>query len=194
MPQRNLQTGLAANDGLGTPLRGAFAMIYDDVAELYASGAALSGRVNTISGNLQTQIYNSGVTANLVSGNLQTQIHNSGTALDSRLDAIEALSGNFAQYATYRAVGSVSATVLQSDHGNGIIMTNGATSLVGVPAGLTMPFVTQIIQGGTGQVLISGNGAVVNSYGSLTGTAGQYAGATLVETGTNAFILFGVLA
>ncbi len=107
----------------------------------------------------------------------------------------DAQTGNFIAHANYRIITGTLGSVTGTDKGNGIITVNGAITLVAVPSGLALPFSTQIIQGGTGQAIISGSaGVTISSYGTLTGIAGQFGTAALIATGSNAYILVGALS
>jgi len=84
-------------------------------------------------------------------------------------------------------------TLLASDNGKVITLTNAGSITVTVPAGLAVGFSAQIIQGGAGTVTFSASGTTVNSFGSLVTTAGQYAAVSIVAPAADTFILAGNL-
>jgi len=86
-------------------------------------------------------------------------------------------------------------TILASHHGKRIWFTNAATVNITVPAGLPAYFECELVQKGTGQLVVAaGSGATLNSYSGWLKSAGQWAGATLANTGgTDTFALIGQL-
>lgn len=84
-------------------------------------------------------------------------------------------------------------TLQATDNGKVITCTNAGAITVNVPSGLGAGFTCQVIQGGAGIVTFAASGTTVNSFGSLTSTAGQYASASLIATASNVFILAGNL-
>jgi len=83
-----------------------------------------------------------------------------------------------------------------SDSDNGTVIVTTATSAINVtvPSSLSASFSCLIVQGGTGQLTFVVSGTTINSYNSLTKTAGRYAAASLVRVAANTFILSGQLA
>jgi hypothetical protein len=81
-----------------------------------------------------------------------------------------------------------------SDQGAVLVTTATSAINVTVPSGLPAGFSCIVIQGNTGQLTFVASGTTVNSYNTLTKTAGRYASATLVQTASNSFILAGNLA
>lgn len=84
-------------------------------------------------------------------------------------------------------------TLLSTDNGKIVTLTNASAITVTVPSGLAVGFTCQCIQGGAGTVTFSASGTTVNSFGSLLSTAGQYAAASIVSPTSNTFILAGNL-
>jgi hypothetical protein len=83
-----------------------------------------------------------------------------------------------------------------SDSDNGTVIVTTATSAINVtvPSSLSASFSCLIVQGDTGQLTFVVSGTTINSYNSLTKTAGRYAAASLVRVAANTFILSGQLA
>ena len=90
---------------------------------------------------------------------------------------------------------TTSRTLTSADHGKRIWCTNASTVNITVPAGLVSYFECEIIQKGTGQVVVAaGSGATVNSYSGWLKSAGQWAGMSLANTGeTDKYALIGQL-
>lgn len=87
-------------------------------------------------------------------------------------------------------------TLALTDVAKIVTLSNAAGITLTVPtnASVAFPTGTQIIivQTGAGQVTVSPAGGVtVSSFGSATKLSGQYAGATLLKTGTDAWIMIG---
>jgi hypothetical protein len=97
------------------------------------------------------------------------------------------------------ALGTINAqvgttyTILASDNGNTITLSNTSPIALTVPSGLGADFQCRILQVSTGQVTVSGSGATVNAYSGWVKLAGQHAGATLIATAANVFNLSGNL-
>jgi len=85
---------------------------------------------------------------------------------------------------------STARTLSDSDNGKVILCTNTNLVTVSVPTGLTAGFNCILVQGGAGVVNVSGS-ATINSRGSKTATAGQYASLSIIPTGTDSYILEG---
>lgn len=90
---------------------------------------------------------------------------------------------------------STARTLTASDHGKRIWFTNASTVNVTVPSGLPEYFECEMVQKGSGQVVVAaGSGATLNSYSGWLKSAGQWAGMTLANTGgTDTFALMGQL-
>jgi hypothetical protein len=88
------------------------------------------------------------------------------------------------------------ASFALSDADNGTVIITAATGAINVtvPSSLSAGFSCLIVQGDTGQLTFVVSGTTINSYNSLTKTAGRYAAASLVRVATNTFILSGQLA
>lgn len=97
------------------------------------------------------------------------------------------------------ALGTINAqtgttyTVLASDNGNTITLSNTNPITLTVPSGLGADFQCRILQISTGQVTVTGSGATINAYSGWVKLAGQHAGATLIATAANVFNLSGNL-
>jgi hypothetical protein len=84
---------------------------------------------------------------------------------------------------------------LISGNDNGrIILANSSTQIVAtVVSGNVTGFNTTIIQGGNGQILVTGSGigVVIREFGDQYKTAGIYATVSLLHTGDNRYIMYG---
>lgn len=78
-----------------------------------------------------------------------------------------------------------------SDNGSIVYFTNGSAIALTVPSGLGVAFECGIVQGGAGQVTITGSGATISNRQSFTKTAGQYALVSLIAVVADTFILAG---
>jgi hypothetical protein len=103
-------------------------------------------------------------------------------------DSYKATSGSI------NAQSGSSYTLLSSDNGKIITMSNAAANTVVVPAGLGTGFSCTVVQIGAGQVTLSASGVTMNSYQGYTKIAGQHAGASLFSYSANVFNLNGSLA
>lgn len=93
---------------------------------------------------------------------------------------------------SYKTISDTSYTVIESDRSKIMLFTANSNIAVTVPSGLSSIFDMMLVQIGTGQITVSaGGGVTINAALSATKTAYQYAVATLIPIGTNAFILSG---
>ena len=93
---------------------------------------------------------------------------------------------------SYKTISNTSYTVIESDRSKIMLFTANSNIAVTVPSGLSSTFDMMLVQVGTGQITVSaGGGVTINAALSATKTAYQYAVATLIPIGTNAFILSG---
>ena len=95
------------------------------------------------------------------------------------------------------AAGTTDTLVLDDTNGT-VRCTNAAAVTVTVPPNADVAFpigsFVEIIQDGTGVVTVSpGSGVTIDSRGSLTGSAGQYAVLGIRKVATNRWILTGDL-
>ena len=93
---------------------------------------------------------------------------------------------------SYATISGTSYTLSNVDRSKILIFTaSGATTVI-VPTGLSILFDVMLVQSNTGQITVSGvSGVTINAALNATKTAYQYAVATLLPIGTNAFILSG---
>ena len=80
-----------------------------------------------------------------------------------------------------------------NDNGR-IIIANSSTQITGtIVSGNTTGFNTSIIQIGAGQIQITGAGIGIriDSYNNQYKTAGQFATASVLHTGSNGYIMYG---
>jgi hypothetical protein len=101
-------------------------------------------------------------------------------------------NGGGASFAVNAQTG-VAYSLLPSDNGKVVTLSNAAAITLTVPAGLGATFSCTIIQLGAGQVTIAASGTTLNSYGSLLKTAGQHAAATIISTAANVLNVSGAL-
>lgn len=111
-------------------------------------------------------------------------------AVDSTTgDEFRRLGQGFAKVVT-----STTYTLLAADHGKHIFFQNSSAITVTVPSGLGTHFSCRIVQDSTGQVTVAaGSGVTLNAYSGWVKTAGQHAGATLINKGAELYTLFGQL-
>lgn len=89
-------------------------------------------------------------------------------------------------------------TLALDDAGNAVRMNVATANTITIPpnSSVAFPTGTQIVlsQAGAGQTtILPGSGVTVNSFGSKLKFAGQFAGATLIKTGTNTWTAYGNL-
>lgn len=93
---------------------------------------------------------------------------------------------------TFVTISGTSYVLGDADRSKVFRFSNASGVTVTVPLGLSSSFDCMLVQTGAGQVTVSGvSGVTINAALSATKTAYQYAVATLVPIGTNAFILSG---
>jgi hypothetical protein len=92
----------------------------------------------------------------------------------------------------YKTISGTSYTLIETDRSKILVFTNASPIALTVPTGLSDVFDVMIVQSGAGQVTVTGAaGVTINAALSATKTAYQYAVATLLPIGANAFILSG---
>jgi hypothetical protein len=84
-------------------------------------------------------------------------------------------------------------TLLTSDNGKVITLSNASAITVTVPAGLGQGFSCMLMQIGAGQVTLVASSTTINSFGSLLSLAGQHASATLFAYAADTLNLSGAL-
>lgn len=93
---------------------------------------------------------------------------------------------------SYTTISGTTYTLDEGDRSRIMLFTASSDVTVTVPSGLSSTFDTMLVQVGTGQITVSaGSGVTINAALSATKTAYQYAVATLIPIGANAFILSG---
>jgi hypothetical protein len=83
---------------------------------------------------------------------------------------------------------------ISGNYNSRMIMVNSATEVTGtIISGNSLGFNATIMQIGSGQVLITGSGIGirVNEYANQYRTAGAFAAATLLHTGSNGYVMYG---
>lgn len=84
-------------------------------------------------------------------------------------------------------------TLLSSDAGKIVTLSNASAITLTVPTGLPIGFNCTIVQLGAGVVTFTASGTTINNRQSFTQTGGQYAVASIVSRSTNTFIIGGDL-
>lgn len=83
-------------------------------------------------------------------------------------------------------------TLSQSDNGKVININNSGNVSFVIPSGLSDGFNCLVVQNGTGQVVFSaGSGVTIHNRQNFDRTAGQYAIATIVNIGSETFVISG---
>lgn len=83
-------------------------------------------------------------------------------------------------------------TLVPADSGKVVVLSSSTGITASVPTGLPVGFTTTIVQNGSGSIFVSASsGVVIRNRQSHTKTAGLYAVATLIGTGSNSYILAG---
>jgi ribulose bisphosphate carboxylase small subunit len=93
--------------------------------------------------------------------------------------------------ASFNTQTGTSYTLVAGDNGKIITLSNTSPITLTVPSGLGAGFNCMLTQNSTGQVTITGSGAVVHNRQSHTKIAGQYGMVTLVAVSSNVFYLGG---
>lgn len=90
-----------------------------------------------------------------------------------------------------------SYTLVLGDRGKTIFMNNAAANTLTIPtnASVAFPVGTQIdiVQTGAGKTTVAGAGVTINSVSSNKSISARYAGATLIKTATDTWLLIGSL-
>jgi len=120
---------------------------------------------------------------------------------NEKLTVVGNVSATAYQGDAYKATSSsvnaqtgTSYTLLASDNGKIVTLSNASAITVTVPSGLGAGFSCTIVQIGAGQVTVVASGVTINSYQGYTKIAGQHAGASLFAYSANVFNLNGNLA
>lgn len=87
-----------------------------------------------------------------------------------------------------------SYTLVASDNGKVVTLSNAGSITLTVPSGLGAGFSCTLIQIGAGQVTVAASSTTINSYLSLLKLSGQHAAATLYAYVANTFNLSGNLS
>lgn len=103
----------------------------------------------------------------------------------------DGVSGNISTKATYNAQTGTTYTILTSDLGKIIVITNAGAITVTIPTGLGSGFNCIVRQGGAGQITFANSGTTLTNAEGHTKTAKQYATVTLDSADGLAFALNG---
>lgn len=117
-------------------------------------------------------------------------LQSSGASVD---DDGRVTANGFIFGGTVNAQTGTSYTLLASDNGGIVTLSNASAIALTVPSGLGAKFSCLLIQKGAGQVTIAGSGATVNSFGGALKIAGQNGQATLFADASNNFFVGGNL-
>ena len=83
-------------------------------------------------------------------------------------------------------------TFVPADSGKVVVLSSSTDITASVPTGLPIGFTTTIVQNGSGSIFVSASsGVVIRNRQNHTKTAGLYAVATLIGTGSNSYIFAG---
>lgn len=163
-----------------TALAGKAATVHTHVtSDVTGLDTALAGKQAIVSGVSDTEIgYLDGVTS----------------AIQTQLDGKAAVSHtqNASTIITTSTDKSANYTLVAADE-NTYIRSTGSAITITVPDVLQNGESVNFIQAGAGQITFAGSGVTLNSADSLTKTAKQFAGATIVKSG-GAYYLIGNLA
>jgi len=165
--------------GGGTPSLTQYRLAIGDGSNLLSTNAAITGSralvsdangVPTHSSVTNTELgYVSGVTS----------------AIQTQLDAKANTTS------TYNNQTGTSYTLLSSDNGKIVTLSNAGAITLNVPASLPAGFNCTLVQLGAGQVTITPSSTTVNNRQSFTKIKGQYAAATIIMYATNIFLTQG---
>jgi hypothetical protein len=181
-----------------------------------SAGAALLGGVTLSSGNIDTfsvaldpdtineEIVfitaNSSDTFTIVRGQSGTSaISHSGGATVKHVfvsEALNAFEAGLNETIPLNAQTGTTYTLVASDAGDLVTLTNAAAIALTIPTNATIPFAigTQITiaQSGAGKVTVAGAvGVTVNAADGFLSLRTQWSMGTLIKTGTNSWILIG---
>lgn len=184
---------------LGTPTSGVLTNCTGTAAGLTAgnvtTNANLTGGVTSV-GNAATVITNANLTGGVTSvGNAATVITNANLTGDvtsvGNVTTIAPLTINAQSGTTY--------TFVLTDAGKVVTGSNAGATTYTVPTNASVAFSVgqQIVisQVGAGKITLAAAGGVtINSVSSNLSLSAQYAGATLLKTATNTWLLIGSLA
>lgn len=142
-----------------------------------------------------------GVTGTLPLGNGGTGATTAAAArtalgLDALLDAkADASALAAAQLVATRTVAGTTDTLTLADAGRAIECTSGSTTTVTVPPNSSVAFpvgtVLEVLQAGTGQVIVAGGSGVTVRSSGTWGTRAQWSTLTLRKRGTDDWVLAG---
>ena len=180
------------------------------------AGAALLGGVTLASGNIDTfsiaidpdtqneEIVfitaNSSDTFTIVRGQSGSSAisHSGGAAVKHVFvsEALNAFESGLNETIPLNAQTGTTYTLVATDAGDLVTLTNASAIALTVPTNATVPFATgtqiTITRAGSGSVTVAGAvGVTVNSADSFLKLRAQWSSATLIKTGTNSWILIG---
>jgi hypothetical protein len=93
---------------------------------------------------------------------------------------------------TVETVAGTTRSLSDADNGKVLAFTSSSAVAVTAPAGLAANFSCLILQWGTGQITVAGDGtSTIAAWNSALKTAGQYAQASIVLVTTNSFWMSG---
>lgn len=142
-----------------------------------------------------------GTGGSLLAGGSDTQVqYNDGGTLAGEASLVWNKTDNILtaqQFAVnssnVNAQSGTSYTLLSTDNGKIVTLSNGSAITLEVPAGLGAGFSCMLIQIGTGQVTITPDSTTVNSVGAALKISAQYGAATLFAYASNTFVAAGAL-
>jgi hypothetical protein len=93
--------------------------------------------------------------------------------------------------AKYNTQTGTTYTLVSSDNGKIITISNASAITLTVPTGLPVGFNCTVVQLGAGAITFTASSTTINNRGSNTKTAGQYAVASIISYTTNTFVTGG---
>lgn len=168
-------------------------------ALVLVGASAVSGAVLGVTTSGGSAVLGAGVAGGAWATLLEDATTGSGAVLRRVLLAGDGVAASDAPPLSINAQTGTTYTLALSDRGKIITLSNASAITLTVPpaASVAFPAGTEIalMQVGAGTVTVApGSGVAINSLGSVVDLAGQYAVATLVQTATNTWTLFGGIA
>ena len=168
-------------------------------ALVLVSAAATSGAVLGITTSGGSAVLGAGVAGGAWATLLEDATTGSGVVLRRVLLASDGVAAASTPPLSFNAQTGTTYTLVLDDRGKIITLSNASAITLTVPPAASVAFPVgaeiAIMQTGAGAVTVApGSGVTINSLGSAVDLAGQYAVATLVQTATNTWTLFGGLA
>jgi hypothetical protein len=98
---------------------------------------------------------------------------------------------DFSPTSTINSQAGTSYTLLSTDNGKILVLTNAGTITLTVPTGLPIGFNCTIVQGGAGKAVFTASGTTITTADSFTRTKAAGAVAAIICIATNSFVTTG---